>query len=119
MTVEPVLAENILIAAMAGAMVIMFGAFYSLVFAWSRTHDRPRLMGWAYVAYAALVGATLVLARALHLEGFWQGVIGVMLVGYLIAPHAIWHLCVGTHGHEHGDLSKTHDNSLRGRAGGG
>jgi hypothetical protein len=23
-----------------------------------------------------------------------------MLVGYLVAPHAIWHLCVGTHAEE-------------------
>jgi len=24
-----------------------------------------------------------------------------MLLGYLLAPHAIWHLCVGTHAQAH------------------
>jgi hypothetical protein len=47
--------------------------------------------------------ATLSLARALDLGGAWRAVVIVMLVGYLLAPHAIWHLSVATHGAEHGD----------------
>lgn len=118
MTVEPVLAQHIMIAAMAGAMVILFGAFYALAFAWSRTHGRPRLVIWAYVAYVLLVAASLVLARSLNLDGFWQWVIGVMLLGYLLAPHAIWHLCVGTHAEAHDDTHGLHKNSLPGQASG-
>ena len=118
MTVEPVLAQHILIAAMAGAMVILFGAFYALAFAWSKTHGKPRLLVWAYLAYALLVASSLVLARALNLDGLWQWVIGVMLSGYLLAPHAIWHLCVGTHAEGDNDEHGIHKNSLPGQASG-
>jgi hypothetical protein len=37
------------------------------------------------------------LADALHLTGFWISIVVVMLVGYLLAPHGIWLLCVNTH----------------------
>ena len=97
MTVEPVASQHLLIAAMAGAMVVMFGAIYAMLFAWSRIHSKPRLMVGAYVAYGLLFVATLVLVRTLNLSGFWQLVAAVMVVGYLLAPQAIWHLCVGTH----------------------
>ncbi len=108
MTVEPVASQNIIIAAMAGALIVLFGAVYALFFAWSRIHDRPRLMIVAYGAYAVLFAATLVLVRTLNLEGFWQVVAIVMVVGYLLAPQAIWHLCVGTHtGHSDNDTKNT------------
>jgi hypothetical protein len=31
---------------------------------------------------------------------FWTAIVGLMLLGYLVAPHAIWQLCVGTHAEE-------------------
>ncbi len=53
----------------------------------------------AYAAYAVLFVAVMVLATVAHLFGslFWVCVVILMLAGYLAAPHAIWHLCVGTH----------------------
>jgi hypothetical protein len=40
----------------------------------------------------------LILARALNLTGLWQIVTATLLLGYLLAPRAIWRLSVGTHG---------------------
>lgn len=94
---DPVAMNDIFAAALAGAMVIIFGALYALLFAYSKTQNRPRLLAWAYVSYFILFASTLMLARLLNLDGWWQIVVGVMVVGYLLAPHAIWHLCVGTH----------------------
>ena len=116
MAVEPVLAQHILIAAMAGAMVILFGACYALAYAWSRTRGQPRVMGWAWLAYGLLAVSAGVLSVALNLDGFWRWVVGAMLLGYLVAPPAIWHLCVGTHAGAGGHSTK--EDSLRGQAGG-
>jgi hypothetical protein len=55
----------------------------------------------AWVAYAVLVLTTLALARALALGGAWRAIVVVMLIGYLLAPYAIWHLSVATHRAEH------------------
>ena len=95
--IDPVASQHIMAAAIAGAMIILFGAIYALVFALSRLQRRPGLMLWAYLAYAVLVAAVVVLTETLNLSGFWQAVSAVMVVGYFVAPRLIWHLCAGTH----------------------
>ena len=95
--VNPVAIENIFAAALSGAMVIVFGGLYALFFAFARIRNSPRLRMGAYISYALLFASTLFLARYLNLDGMWRWVVLVMVVGYLLAPHAIWHLCVGTH----------------------
>ena len=95
--VDPVSIENIFAAALSGAMVIIFGGLYALFFAFARIGNSPRLRMGAYICYALLFASTLFLARYLNLDGVWRWVVLIMVVGYLLAPHAIWHLCVGTH----------------------
>jgi hypothetical protein len=99
--IEPVHLEDFFIAFFSAAMVIVAGALYALLFAFSRAHRYPRLMPFAYASYGALAISVFALADALNLSGLWQGLVYVMLAGYLIAPHGIWHLCVGTHAGEH------------------
>lgn len=94
---EPVAVQDLMAAAMTGAGVILFGAFYALFFALARLQERRSFLLLALAAYAGLVFCVVVLARTLNLDGFWQSLIVVMLVGYLAAPYGIWHLCVGTH----------------------
>jgi hypothetical protein len=91
---EPVALDHLFTAFVAGAAVILSGAAYALLFAWSRLRHRPRLMVPAYVAYGCLTAAVLTLARVLHMSGIWTAVVAAMLVGYLLAPRAIWHLTV-------------------------
>lgn len=97
---EPVLLADFFTVFFSAASVILFGAAYALLFAWARVRSRPGLMPLAYAAYAGLAVSAVALARAAHLfhHPFWIAVVLLMLAGYLFAPHAIWHLCVGTHG---------------------
>jgi hypothetical protein len=94
---EPVEIDDILISVIAGALVVLFGALYALLFAIGRLSGNTSLTRLSYVFFVMLAGAALVLADALHLTGSWQMVTAVILGGYLFAPHGIWKLCVGTH----------------------
>jgi len=96
---EPVKLANFLVVFLSAASVILFGASYALLFAWARLKAHPRLMYLAYAAFLGLVAAVLTLAFAANLfnNGFWTFIVLLMLAGYFAAPHAIWHLCVGTH----------------------
>jgi hypothetical protein len=97
--IEPVALKDFFLTFFSAAMVIMSGGLYALLFAYARVRNRPRLMPLAYAAYLGLFASVLALAYAANLlnHGFWIGIVLLMLVGYLLAPHAIWHLCVGTH----------------------
>jgi hypothetical protein len=102
MIVEPVAVQDFLLAVAAGGVIVLAGAVYALLFAVSRIQDRPALMPLAYAAYAVLAAAVFYLARAAHFSGFWTGIAVLMVVGYLLAPHGVWRLCVGTHEAERG-----------------
>ncbi|RMD72025.1 MAG: hypothetical protein D6819_00035 [Gammaproteobacteria bacterium] len=95
--IEPVALEDFFIAFFAGSMVVLGGLCYALLFGLSRVYRMPMLMFFAYGAYAVLAASAWTLSRVMHFEGSWQAVTLTMLVGYLLAPHGIWHLCVGTH----------------------
>ncbi len=101
--IEPVALKDFFLTFFSAAMVILCGALYALLFAYARVRQRPRLMPLAYLAYLGLVVSVLVLALVANLFAtpFWTFIVALMLVGYLLAPHGIWHLCVGTHAHEH------------------
>ncbi|HEY0664496.1 MAG TPA: hypothetical protein VGD24_00330 [Gallionella sp.] len=107
--IEPASLANFFTIFFSSAMVIMLGALYALLFAYSRVRKSPRLMPLAYGAYVGLFAATLILADAANLlkQPLWQAVVLLMLAGYLLAPHAIWHLCVGTHADVHHPQSAT------------
>lgn len=98
--IEPVELQNFFITFFSAAMVVVLGAVYALMFALSRIHKLPKLMFIAYLSYIGLFGSTLLLSYATNLNGYWKIVVAVMLIGYLLAPHGIWYLCVGTHSNE-------------------
>lgn len=99
---EPAELANFFTIFFTSAMVIVLGALYALLFAFARVGKRPRLMPLAYLSYTGLLVSTLVLAQATNLlrHPMWALLVALMLLGYLLAPHGIWHLCVGTHGKE-------------------
>ena len=109
--IEPVKMADFFVAFFSAASVILFGALYALLFAYSRMKHVPRLMALAYAAYAVLFVSVITLATVANLFGsyFWVSVIMLMLIGYLVAPHAIWQLCVSTH------AENPHDDSTVGR----
>lgn len=97
--IEPVKMADFFVTFFSAASVIVFGALYALLFAYSRIKNVPRLMPLAYAAYAALFASVMVLANVANLFGspFWQFIVFLMLVGYLLAPRFIFQLCVATH----------------------
>ena len=98
--IEPVFSHSILTAAIAGAAIVLSGCLYAGLFAYARLGNRQDMMIGAYVAYSILIIAVLVLAKVLNLNGYWSGILIIMLAGYLAGPHAIWKLCVSTHKNE-------------------
>lgn len=104
--VEPVVAQYILLAAMAGAMVVLFGAIYAMLFTWARIKKDFRFIVGSYFAYAILVTFSMILTYTLHLTGFWYLIVAVMLIGYFLAPYGIWYLCVGTHKQEEKEITE-------------
>jgi hypothetical protein len=101
--IEPASLTNFFTIFFSSAMVILLGALYALLFSYSRVKGDARLMPLAYLSYAGLFVSTLFLADAANLlkHPVWVVIVVFMLAGYLLAPHAIWHLCVGTHTEEH------------------
>lgn len=97
--IEPVSLADFFTAFFSAAMVIITGAVYALLFAFARVKRLNNLLPLAYLAYIGLVVSVLALAKVANLfhHPFWTVVVGLMLAGYLFAPHAIWNLCVGTH----------------------
>lgn len=91
--VEP----NLFQGPLAGALVVLFGALYALLFALGKMGNKRFLHGLALLAYLGFAFSVWLLADALVMEGFWLLIVAVMLVGYLLAPRLIWRLCVGTH----------------------
>lgn len=109
--IEPVKMADFFITFFSAASVIIFGALYALLFAFSRMKDVPRLMPLAYAAYAVLFVSVMVLANVANLFGspFWQFIVFLMLVGYFLAPRFIFKLCEATH------ESASHDDSAEGK----
>ena len=95
--VQAVEVNSIMLATMAGAMVVLAGALYALVYAIGKLAHSVSLVRLSYLFYAFLVVSVLILARTLNFSGIWNWVAAVMLAGYLLAPQGIWKLCVNTH----------------------
>jgi hypothetical protein len=95
--IQPVDLADFFTVFFSAALTVISGACHALLFAFSRASGKPRWLLGAYAAYAVLVMAVIVLARAAHLHDHWQWLVWVMLAGYFFAPPAVWHLCTGTH----------------------
>ncbi len=100
--IEPVELKDFFITFFASALIVLFGAGYAGLYAWSKLQGKRRLMAWALACYAGLSASTLVLAKAAHLNGEWRIRVYLMLAGYLLAPPGIWLLCAASHGDRHG-----------------
>jgi ABC-type glycerol-3-phosphate transport system permease component len=94
---EPVELNDFMAAVIAGASVVLFGALYAFGFAMAKLQKERWIYVVAYGLFAALCASVYVLAISLNLNGYWLSVTVAMLLGYLIAPQAIWKLSVGTH----------------------
>jgi len=108
--IEPIALEDFFITFFSSALIILAGASYALLFAWSKVNPNLRIKIAAYFSYAVLMLAVAELTRAAQFQGYWLVISVVMVVGYFFAPIGIWHLCVKTHA-DH-ELSTTTEDKL-------
>ena len=95
--IEPVALQDFFITFFSSALIILTGASYALLFAWSKVNTNSRIKIAAYVSYTVLILSVAELTRAAQFHGYWLIISLVMVVGYFFAPIGIWHLCVKTH----------------------
>jgi len=93
-------ASDLLQSAFSGALVVISGGLYALFLALARLRASRLLGHLSVAAYVALVVSAFALANGLDLSPSWYVVVAAMLVGYWLAPKAIWHLTVATHAPE-------------------
>lgn len=108
--IEPVALEDFFITFFSSALIILAGASYALLFAWSKVNPNLRIKIAAYVSYTVLILAVAELTRAAQFQGYWLIISVVMVIGYFFAPIGIWHLCIKTHA-DH-ELSTTTEDKL-------
>jgi hypothetical protein len=92
----PIAAENLLLAFASSALILIFAGLYTLLFAWARVWRKRQLLLPAYLSYLFLIGAAGCLVKGANLRGEWLALVGLLLIGYLLAPHLIWSLSVAT-----------------------
>ena len=98
--IEPVALKDFFITFFSAALIIMAGASYALLFAWSKVNSNPHIRIAAYLSYAVLIFAVYQLTLAANLVGYWRIISYVMVIGYFFAPIGIWCLCEKTQ-HDH------------------
>lgn len=95
--IEPIALKDFFISFFTAALIILAGAGYALLYAWSKIKSNSRIKWAAYVCYVVLLVSVAVLTRAANFSGVWLILSVVMVIGYFFAPIGIWHLCVKTH----------------------
>jgi hypothetical protein len=106
--IEPVALKDFFITFFSSALIILAGASYALLFAWSKVNLNPWIKIAAWISYAVLVASVVQLTVAANFSGYWLSVSGLMVIGYFFAPIGIWHLCVKTH-KEDASLNKSEE----------
>lgn len=97
---EPLAPNRILPAVIAAALILLLGAAYAGLYALAKLRRDRRLHLLALAAYAGLAAAVAGLSVSLQLAGAWRILVPLLLMGYLIAPRAVWHLCTRIDGTE-------------------
>ncbi|MEQ1529237.1 MAG: hypothetical protein ABL925_07965, partial [Methylococcales bacterium] len=98
--IEPVAMKDFFITFFSSALIIMAGASYALLYAWSKLRANSTIKMAAYAAYSVLLVSVYILTGAANFSGYWLSLSLVMVLGYFFAPIAIWQLCVKTHAFE-------------------
>jgi len=105
---EPVALKDFFITFFSSALIIMAGASYALLFAWSKVKPLLSIKISAYASFLVLLVSVYQLTLAANLDGYWRIISYLMVIGYFFAPIAIWHLCKQTH--DKSDLITTMEN---------
>lgn len=69
--IEPVALQDFFITFFSSALIILAGAGYASLFAWSKINPNFRIKIAAYISYAVLVLSVAELTRAAQFQGYW------------------------------------------------
>jgi len=94
---EPVALKDFFITFFSSALIILAGASYALLYAWSKVNNTQSIKLAAFASYGVLMVSVTFLSNAANFSGYWLILSVVMVIGYFFAPIGIWHLCVKTH----------------------
>ena len=95
--IDPVALQDYFVTFFSAAMIIMAGASYALLYAWSKVNASLRIKLAAYFSYLVLILSVIELTRAAQFQGYWLIISFLMVIGYFFAPIGIWYLCEKTH----------------------
>jgi hypothetical protein len=95
--IEPVALQDFFVTFFSAALIIMAGASYALLYAWSKVNASLRIKLAAYFSYLVLILSVIELTRAAQFQGYWLIISFLMVIGYFFAPIGIWYLCEKTH----------------------
>tara|TARA_Y100000389_G_scaffold66620_1_gene62777 strand:- start:236 stop:547 length:312 start_codon:yes stop_codon:yes gene_type:complete len=88
---------DLLGSAISGALVVLFGAGYALLFAFSQLKKSKGMLVSSFASYLCLVIAINYLLNALQMSGWGIGLIWFVILGYFLGPIFIWYLTLQTH----------------------
>jgi hypothetical protein len=95
--IEPVALQDFFVTFFSAALIIMAGASYALLYAWSKVNASLWIKLAAYFSYFVLILSVIELTRAAQFQGYWLIISFLMVIGYFFAPIGIWYLCDKTH----------------------
>ncbi len=98
---QPVDPGDLLITFLAAAGVIFGGVGYALFYAAAKLQEQPKRLPGAAAAFILLTICVLVLMKTTHLDGIWQILALLLLLGYLMTPLLICYLHRLTHTPHH------------------
>ena len=78
--IEPVALQDFFITFFSSALIILAGASYALLFAWSKVNPNFRIKIAALVSYAVLTLSVAELTRAAQFQGYWLIISFVMVI---------------------------------------
>ena len=67
--IEPVALEDFFITFFSSALIILAGASYALLFAWSKVNSATSIKVVTYISYFTLILSVAELTRAAHFQG--------------------------------------------------
>ena len=96
--VEPEVIHRVAGAALLGGVMVLFGAGYAIFHALAGLTGSRRMLGVSILCYALLCCCTVGFALLLQLADWWLALMGLLLIGYFVAPRFIWKLSLAVHG---------------------
>ncbi|MDE0006923.1 MAG: hypothetical protein OXS50_01450 [Gammaproteobacteria bacterium] len=96
--VDPEVIHRVAGAALLGGVMVLFGAGYAIFHALAGLTGSRRMVGVSLLCYALLCGCAVAFSALLKLAGWWLALMGLLLIGYFIAPRFIWRLSLALHG---------------------